>query len=144
MIGFIIVFHKRIRPIRPHAFSRSERVAVSDIWNKWRIEQFFQREKVMSKQEVVNKIKKVLERHRYVMRAELFGSRARGDDSPGSDVDLLVVYDDTRPKSFRAYTIYGDLEDSLGRSVDIVQEKLLHSFVKENIREDRELIYERH
>jgi hypothetical protein len=98
----------------------------------------------MSKQEVIKRIQAVLERHRYVVRAELFGSLARGDDTPGSDVDLLVVYDENRPKGFRAFSIYGDLEDSLGRPVDIVQEKLLHGFIKDNIREDREVIYERH
>ncbi len=98
----------------------------------------------MSKQEVVNKIRKVLQRHRYVVKAELFGSLARGEDRPGSDVDLLVVYDENRPKGFRAFSIYGDLENSLGRKVDLVQEKLMHGFIKENIQEDREVIYERH
>ncbi|MCM0754200.1 nucleotidyltransferase domain-containing protein [Desulfovibrio aminophilus] len=98
----------------------------------------------MSKQEVVDKIREVLQRHRYVVKAELFGSLARGDDKPGSDVDLLVVYDKNRPKGFRAFSIYGDLEKSLGRKVDIVQEKLIHGFIKKNIQEDRELIYERH
>ena len=64
---------------------------------------------------------------------------------PESIITLLVVYDDkTRPKGFRAYTIYGELEDALGRNVDIVQDKLLHGFVRENIKDDRELIYERH
>ncbi|WP_320175939.1 nucleotidyltransferase domain-containing protein [Maridesulfovibrio sp.] len=99
----------------------------------------------MSKQEVINTIRQILKQHPYVLRAELFGSLARGDDRPGSDVDLLVVYDDaTRPKGFRAYTIYGELEEALGRNVDIVQDKLLHGFVRENIKDDRELIYERH
>ena len=97
----------------------------------------------MSKQEVVTTIRKVLNRHRYVVKAELFGSLARGEDRPGSDVDLLVVYDETRPKGFRAFSIYGDLEEALGRKVDIVQERLMHGFIKENIQEDRELIYER-
>jgi predicted nucleotidyltransferase len=99
----------------------------------------------MRKQEVINTICEILAKHPYVLRAELFGSLARGDERPGSDVDLLVVYDNkTRPKGFRAYTIYGELEEALGRNVDIVQEKLLHSFVRENIKNDRELIYERH
>lgn len=98
----------------------------------------------MSKQDIVNIIREVLERHRYVVRAELFGSLARGDDTPGSDVDILVVYDESRPKGFRAFSIYDDLEKSLGRKVDLVQEELMHDFIKRNIQEDRELIYERH
>ncbi|MGE4505283.1 MAG: nucleotidyltransferase family protein [Desulfovibrionaceae bacterium] len=97
----------------------------------------------MGKQEVVATIRKVLERHPYVVRAELFGSLARGGDTPGSDVDILVVYDEKRPKGFRALSIQGELERSLGRSVDLVQEKLLYGCVKKTIATDRELIYER-
>ena len=97
----------------------------------------------MSKQEVINIIREVLKCHRYVVKAELFGSLARGDDNPGSDVDLLVVYDENRPEGFMAFSIYGDLEDALGRKVDLVQEKLMHKFIKRSIQEDREVIYER-
>ena len=97
----------------------------------------------MDKQEIINKVRLVLERHRYVVKAELFGSLARGDNKPGSDVDLLVVYDNNRPKGFNSFSIFDDLEKSLGRKVDIVQEHLLHDFVKKNIQDVRELIYER-
>jgi predicted nucleotidyltransferase len=97
----------------------------------------------MHKQEIINKIRLVLERHRYVVKAELFGSLVRGDDKPDSDVDLLVLYDENRPKGLDSFAIFEDLEEMLGRKVDIVQEKLLYDFVKENIQEDKELIYER-
>jgi predicted nucleotidyltransferase len=97
----------------------------------------------MDKKEIITKIRLVLERHRYVVKAEMFGSLVRGDDKPGSDVDLLVVYDKNRPKGFEAFSIYGDLENILGRKVDIVQEHLLHDFMKKNIQDSRELIYER-
>jgi len=63
---------------------------------------------------------------RYVVKAELFGSLVRGDDTPDSDVDLLVVYDNSRPKGFRSFAIFDDIETALGRRVDIVQEHLLH------------------
>lgn len=97
----------------------------------------------MGKREVVETIRGVLARHPYVVRAELFGSLARGEDRPDSDVDLLVVYDQTRPRGFRAYSILGEMERALGRHVDMVQEKLLHDFVRESIRGERELVYER-
>ena len=97
----------------------------------------------MNKQEIIDTICMVLERHRYVVKAELFGSLARGDDKPGSDVDLLVLYDENRPKGFASFAIFEDLESALDRNVDIVQEKLLYEDVKSNIQNDRELIYER-
>lgn len=97
----------------------------------------------MHKATIIDKIQHVLARHRYVVKAELFGSLVKGTDQPGSDVDLLVVYDSSRPKGFGAFSIFGDLEKSLGRRVDIVQEHLLHDSIRKNIQNARELIYER-
>ena len=97
----------------------------------------------MNKKEIIAKIRQVLERHRYVVRADLFGSLARGDDNPASDVDLLVEYDATRPKGFGIFSIFRELEEAIGRNVDIVQEHLLHDCVKINVQTTRELIYER-
>ncbi len=41
----------------------------------------------------------------------LFGSRARGEARIDSDIDLLVVADDPRPRSLRAPSLYGVLSD---------------------------------
>ena len=43
----------------------------------------------------------------------LFGSRARGDARPASDLDLLVIANDLRPRSRRAADIYRVLSDIL-------------------------------
>lgn len=97
----------------------------------------------MGKQEVIQAIREVLQQHPYVVRAELFGSLARGEDRPGSDVDLVLLFDPTRPKGFRFFHLHGELENRLGRRVDIVQDRLLYPVVRQNIRQDREVIYER-
>ncbi len=56
-----------------------------------------------------------------VSRIALFGSRARGDNRPGSDVDVLVSL---RTKSFDAYMdLKFFLEDGLGGPVDLVLEE---------------------
>ncbi len=44
-------------------------------------------------------------------RVILFGSRARGDAHPHSDLDLLVVTEDARPRAVRASELYGVLSD---------------------------------
>jgi predicted nucleotidyltransferase len=54
----------------------------------------------------------------------LFGSVARGDDRPGSDVDLLVEFDHT-PKFDEYMDLKFLLEDLLGRPVDLVSAKAL-------------------
>jgi predicted nucleotidyltransferase len=49
----------------------------------------------------------------------LFGSVARGEDRPGSDIDLLVEF--SRPTSlFELFDIRRRLEEILGRRVDLV------------------------
>lgn len=54
-----------------------------------------------------------------VAHAWLFGSRARGEVSDGSDWDLLVEYG--RPPSFDDYMgLKIRLEDALGATVDIL------------------------
>jgi hypothetical protein len=95
------------------------------------------------KQDTIDKIRAFLERHRYIVRAELFGSLARGDSGHDSDVNLLVEFDENRPKGFRAFSLDGELETVLGRKVDIVQRHLMHDIVLENAHDDLELIYER-
>ncbi len=41
----------------------------------------------------------------------LFGSRGRGDAHAESDIDLLVVAEDARPRAQRAAALYGVLSD---------------------------------
>ncbi len=41
----------------------------------------------------------------------LFGSRGRGDARAESDIDLLVVAEDARPRAQRAAALYGALSD---------------------------------
>ncbi len=41
----------------------------------------------------------------------LFGSRGRGEARAESDIDLLVVSNDSRPRAQRAATLYGVLSD---------------------------------
>jgi predicted nucleotidyltransferase len=98
----------------------------------------------MNKEDLISTVRSVLERHPYVLRAELFGSQQRGDATPASDVDLLVRFDqETRPKGIKLYAVELELEESLGRPVEVVQEKLLRDNIRQAISADRELIYEK-
>ncbi len=62
----------------------------------------------------------------------LFGSVARGDDRPDSDVDLLVDVGPTTSSWFPAGLIL-DLEQVLGRPVEIVTEKGLNPLIREHV-----------
>ena len=78
-----------------------------------------------------------------VLKAWLFGSYSRGEESPDSDVDILVVLDHSQPIGLEFFGMYEDLKDLLGRNVDLVTERSLAPFARESVERDRKLIYER-
>ena len=80
-----------------------------------------------------------------VLKAWLFGSFARGEETPESDVDILFV-PDRSGKPFTLFTMggmYMDLKELLGREVDLVEEGCLLPFGVESANRDKQLIYER-
>ena len=80
-----------------------------------------------------------------VLKAWLFGSFARGEEKPWSDVDILFV-PDYSGKPFTLLTMGGmivDLRDLLGRDVDLVADGSLRPYAVENVERDKQLIYER-
>ncbi len=54
----------------------------------------------------------------------VFGSIARGDDVPGSDLDLLVTFDSSASLLDQVGLIH-DLESLLGVSVDVLSDRAL-------------------
>ena len=80
---------------------------------------------------------------RPVLKAWLFGSFARGEEHPDSDVDLLVVIDHSRPVGLEFFGMWNDLEEMLDRKVDLVEEGTLLPFARESANRDKKLIYER-
>lgn len=78
-----------------------------------------------------------------VLKAWLFGSFARGEDTPKSDVDILVLPDYTKLDGFGFFGMWGELERLLGRSVDLVTDAGLATYTRESVERDKQLIYER-
>lgn len=89
------------------------------------------REKLIRKKSV---IKEVARKHgAYDIR--LFGSVARGEDKENSDIDLLVKTAEKTSPWFPGGLI-AELEQILGRKVDIVTEKGLSSFIRDRVFRD--------
>ena len=79
-----------------------------------------------------------------VLKAWLFGSYARGEETPESDVDLLVEFDHRSPIGLLAYArMWRELEERLGRQVDLVEEGTLLPFAIKSANRDKKLVYER-
>ena len=85
------------------------------------------------------------EKHR-VRRLEIFGSAARNQAGRGSDVDLLVTLDDSKPTSTAALLeMAGEVEELIGAPVDFVLrpslEKSANPFARDHILASAVCIY---
>ena len=78
-----------------------------------------------------------------VLKAWLFGSFARGEETSQSDVDILIVLDHSQTVGMDFFGMYEELKDLLGRNVDLVTERLLAPFARKSVEQDRKLVYER-
>lgn len=79
-----------------------------------------------------------------VNKAWLFGSFARMEERPDSDIDILVDLDHTVPMGLLQYVgMANALENITGRKIDLVAEGSLKPFAKDRIKHDKVLIYER-
>ena len=78
-----------------------------------------------------------------VLKAWLFGSFSRGEETKDSDVDIMVSLDKSEPIGLKFFGMWSDLEELLGRKVDLISEGTLLSFAKESVERDKILVYER-
>jgi len=65
-------------------------------------------------------------------RVRIFGSTARGQTSPTSDLDILVDMEVTR-SLLDIVAIKQDLEDMLGCKVDVVTESALSPYIRQEV-----------
>ena len=69
----------------------------------------------------------------------LFGSAARGEDRAESDLDLLVDMEDGRSLVDHV-ALKQDLEDLLGREIDVVTERSLHPRLRDRVLREAEAL----
>lgn len=80
----------------------------------------------------------------YVTRISVFGSYARGEETPDSDIDLLV---DLKPSGHRPPLGFAwfDLEEELGallgRPVEMVTRAALSPYVRPYVERDEVVLY---
>ena len=94
-------------------------------------------------QEMIPKIQQYLA-SQPIEKAWLFGSCSRGEETPKSDVDLLVRYQDSDSISlFDISGIMVNLKKIIKRPVDLIEEDCLLPFASKSANRDKILIYER-
>ncbi|MGC1121519.1 MAG: nucleotidyltransferase family protein [Candidatus Methanofastidiosia archaeon] len=74
-----------------------------------------------------------------VKRASLFGSVITGEATEDSDIDLLVEFEG-RKSLLDLAGLKIELEEVLGKKVDVLTYKSLHPLLKERILEEQEAI----
>ncbi len=94
----------------------------------------------MSVKDLQNKLSSIFREHG-VKRAAVFGSVSRGDDLPGSDIDLLVKLG--KPTGLVGFVgLVNEIEEILGRKVDLLTEGGVNKFIEPYILPDLKTIYE--
>jgi uncharacterized protein len=71
----------------------------------------------------------------------VFGSRARGDATPASDVDLLYVLRPDARLGFAIDDLEDDLSDLFGRRVDLVARKAVHPLLRPEVEAQARTLY---
>jgi len=74
-----------------------------------------------------------------VKRAALFGSIVRGEATQDSDIDLLVEFEG-RKSLLDLVGLKLELQELLGREVDVITYKSIHPLLKERILSEQEVI----
>lgn len=78
-----------------------------------------------------------------VVRAYVFGSYARNEANPQSDLDILVELDYSHPIGLQFVAMKLDLEEQLHKPVDLVSSNGLSPRIRPFVDQDKKLIYER-
>ena len=86
-----------------------------------------------------DKIITILQRHG-VKKISVFGSYARGEASPQSDIDIIVEFSD-RKSLLDLVGIEQELSETLGRKVDLLTEKSINPYLIDRIKKERLVIY---
>ena len=78
-----------------------------------------------------------------VKELSVFGSALRDDFGPGSDVDVLVVYEeDAKWDAWDHLHAEEELKEMLGREVDLVEKRAVRNpFRRHHILTHREIVY---
>lgn len=78
-----------------------------------------------------------------ISRMYIFGSFARGEQTPESDVDFLIeVRPDSKFSLLDLSRMYRELSQLLGRSVDIATPPMIGKYIRDSVFKDLVLVYE--
>ncbi|MBI2003614.1 MAG: nucleotidyltransferase family protein [Parcubacteria group bacterium] len=90
----------------------------------------------------LEKIKNILVENG-IKSAAIFGSRARGEEKPNSDLDILIKFREDKIKGlFEFIALERKLSETLGLKVDLVTEDSISPYIRESVLRDLKIIYQ--
>lgn len=78
-----------------------------------------------------------------VLKAYIFGSYGRGEGTENSDIDVLVELDYSQPIGLEFIQMQLELQQLLGKKVDLVSARGLSKYIQPIIEKEKKLIYAR-
>jgi hypothetical protein len=81
----------------------------------------------------------------YAKRISVFGSYARGEETPQSDIDILVELKPAKRRptlGFKWFGLEQELSKALGREVDLVSQKALSRHLQTDVKKESITLYE--
>jgi hypothetical protein len=76
-----------------------------------------------------------------VASLEVFGSVARNEDRPDSDIDLLYVLKPDTRLGFKLFDLEDELSALFGRPVDLIARTAVNKYIREQVLADAQPLY---
>lgn len=92
----------------------------------------------MSKEKIFEKIVQKLKSG--AKRIAIFGSYVKGEEGPGSDIDIIVEFSE-RKSLLELVRIERELSEVLKTNVDLLTEKSISQYMIDSIRKEMKVIY---
>ena len=94
---------------------------------------------MINREDIFEKITNALLNHG-ATKIAVFGSYARQEEHPGSDIDILVEFS-PRKSLLDLVRIEREMSEALGIKVDLLTEKSISPYLIDTIRQQMEVIY---
>lgn len=99
------------------------------------------KDKIIKIDEIKKRSRHIFESLNFVEKAYLFGSYARGEATPESDMDFMIVLNKKVGLDF--FGLYHFLGEEFKKNVDVITEKEALEIMPKTIERDKVKIYER-
>jgi uncharacterized protein len=95
----------------------------------------------LSSVEIDEQALQTLCRRNHVSRLSVFGSFARGQERPDSDIDLLVEFSQEKGL-LDLIALERQLSEIFGRRVDLLTEQSISPYIRDSVRRDQRVLFD--